>query len=109
MADKKQENLGEATLGLNINSEKFDKKMKEVEASFKKFNNITRDKVQDFRDMVRPILTIMLAASYLIVVNIACWKGGLTGKEAVAAIGTPFMMIMTYHFTKAALKDSNKG
>ena len=66
-----------------------------------------KDSVQNFRDMVRPILTLMLAASYNVVVIVACWKGALTGKEAVAAIGTPFMMIMTYHFTKAAMKDSS--
>ena len=67
-----------------------------------------KDSVQDFRDMVRPILTLMLALSYNIIVMIACWKGSLSGKEAVSAIGIPFMMIMTYHFTKASMKDSIK-
>ena len=62
--------------------------------------------VQDYRDAVRPTLTLLLACAYVGIVGIACWKGGLSGKEAVAAIGTPFMMIMTYHFTKSAQKDS---
>ena len=67
-----------------------------------------KDFVQNVRDLIRPILTILLSVSYVAIVGIACWKGGLTGKEAVAAIGTPFMMLMTYHFTKSAQKDSVK-
>ena len=62
--------------------------------------------VQDYRDAIRPTLTLLLATSYVFIVGIACWKGGLSGKEAVAAIGTPFMMMMTYHFAKSAKKDS---
>lgn len=64
--------------------------------------------VQDYRDMVRPILTVLFACSYVGIIGIACWKGGLTGKEAVTAISTPLMMILSYHFAKASKKDSNE-
>lgn len=67
-----------------------------------------KDFVQSARDLVRPILTIMFALSYNITVIVACWKGSLSGKEAIAAVTIPLMMIMTYHFTKSAQKDSVK-
>jgi len=64
--------------------------------------------VQDYRDMVRPVLTMIVAISYYVVVIIATWNKMITGKEAVAAVTIPFMMMMTYHFAKATKKDSSE-
>ncbi len=63
------------------------------------------DKVQSLRDLVRPIMTIMITGAYIGIVGIATWKGSIDGKEALTAIGTPFMMILTYHFAKGSKKD----
>lgn len=64
------------------------------------------DKVQEIRNLVRPVLTIMVALGYYGVTFIATWKGMLSGKEAMAAVTAPFLMMMTYHFAKASKKDS---
>ncbi len=61
--------------------------------------------VQSIRDLVRPVLTIIVAISYYGVVFIATWKGALTGKESLAAVSGPFLMLMTYHFAKSTKKD----
>ncbi len=70
---------------------------------------VKSDYIQNLRDSVRPVLTCLMAVSYVVVIIIACWKGALSGKEAVAAIGTPFMMMMSYHFAKSSRKDFPTG
>lgn len=75
------------------------------------------DKIQAFRDSVRPILTLMLASSFCLCIMaslgaclIMMLKAGKFELEAVVAliaiIGTPFGMLMTYHFMKPSKKDS---
>ncbi len=64
------------------------------------------DKVQGLRDLVRPIITIMITFAYLTIVGMVTWQGKLEATEAIASVGTPFLMILSYHFAKASKKDS---
>jgi|24BtaG_2_1085350.scaffolds.fasta_scaffold15134_1 hypothetical protein len=65
------------------------------------------DKVQEIRNLVRPVLTMVVAIGYYGILFIATWNKMITGKEALAAASGPFLMLMTYHFAKASKKDSS--
>ncbi len=64
--------------------------------------------VQGVRDLVRPVITISITFAYVGIIAIATWKGSLSGKDTLAAIATPFMMILTYHFSKSSQVDKDK-
>ena len=75
------------------------------------------DKVQDLRDMVRPVLTLMLASAFIfaalatlcvaLAVMVMTKEFELEILVAIIAIvGNPFSMLMTYHFMKSNKKDS---
>jgi uncharacterized membrane-anchored protein len=79
--------------------------------------NDSMDKVQAFRDSVRPILTLLLATGFvfsvlasLIVLLKVMWSTNNFELEVIVALiailGGPFGMMMTYHFMKASKKDS---
>lgn len=65
------------------------------------------DKVQEVRNLVRPVLTMVVAFGYYGVLGVATYNKLITGKETLAAVTVPFMMMMTYHFAKASKKDSS--
>ena len=73
------------------------------------------EKVQGIRDLIRPILTLELATGYILAILTALcvalkvmWATNKFDLEVVVALiailGTPFMMMMTYHFMKPTKK-----
>lgn len=77
----------------------------------------SRDTVQNLRDCTRPILTLMLGASFIFSVLLTlavALKIMLSNNEfqleivvaLIAIITGPFGSIMTYHFMKSNKKDS---
>ncbi len=74
------------------------------------------DKVQNFRESIRPILTLMLAGSFCsailvslaIVLKVMYVNDEIQIETIVALIGIlagPFSSIMTYHYMKSSKKD----
>ena len=67
---------------------------------------MAEDTIQSIRDLVRPVMTILLTLAYIGIIFVAAFQSAITGKEALTAIGTPFMMVLTYHFAKSSKKDT---
>ncbi|MGR3311102.1 MAG: hypothetical protein ACUZ77_10030 [Candidatus Brocadiales bacterium] len=69
---------------------------------------MTENTVQNFRNAVRPFLTIFFSMLFgtIIIIGILCDK--LDMKEALIAVGTPLGTIMGYHFGKKSTIDIKK-
>lgn len=77
------------------------------------------DRVQAFRDCIRPIVTLLLASSFvfsvmgcLVVLLKVMWCTNTFDLKVIIALiailGNPFNMILTYHFLKSGIRDSVK-
>ena len=66
---------------------------------------MSKDTVQCIRDLVRPVLTISIGWAYIAILAMATYRDAISGKEGLTAIGTPLMMVLSYHFAKSSAKD----
>lgn len=67
---------------------------------------MNKDIVQGVRDLVRPVMTILLTLAYIGIIFVAAHDKAISGKEALVAISSPFLMILSYHFAKSSKKDN---
>lgn len=61
--------------------------------------------VQDFRDMVRPILTLQISTAYIALDFFAYYRKDIGFGDALGLLGTYFGSILTYHFLKSSRVD----
>jgi len=61
--------------------------------------------VQDFRNVVRPILTLQISTAYIALDIMGYLRGDIQFLEALGLLGTYFGAILSYHFVKSSQID----